>query len=455
MKSSSGAVLSVRGSVVRIEYKDDHPEIHEIVTMEENPKVALEVYSSSQNEIFTCISLTDPSLLYRGARVKRTGSSLQVPIGLELLGRLVDLFGNPIDGLGEIRTKEKTSVFRPAPAYEELDYRNEFLETGIKVIDFFTPMRKGGKIGVFGGSGVGKTVLLSELMHNIAVFHKGVSVFTGIGERIREGAELYETLAQTKVLPNVALVYGQMNESAAVRFRVGQTGVTLAEYFRDVHKRDVLFFIDNIYRFVQAGNEVSTLLDTIPSEEGYQSTLSSEVGAFQERLASTRNASITSVQAIYVPADDLSDSGVQAIVPYFDSVVTLSRVVSQEGRRPSVDILNSSSSLVQSSILGLTHYEALLQAEKLLKHYSYMQRIVSIMGESELSVEDRTLFYRAKKLLNYMTQDLFVVSDQTGKQGKYIKRDKTINDVVAILNGQLDRVPEQALLYIGDLSELR
>jgi F-type H+-transporting ATPase subunit beta len=336
-----------------------------------------------------------------------------------------------------------------------LDYRNEFLETGIKVIDFFTPMRKGGKIGVFGGSGVGKTVLLSELMHNIAVFHKGVSVFTGIGERIREGAELYETLAQTKVLPNVALVYGQMNESAAVRFRVGQTGVTLAEYFRDVHKRDVLFFIDNIYRFVQAGNEVSTLLDTIPSEEGYQSTLSSEVGAFQERLASTRNASITSVQAIYVPADDLSDSGVQAIVPYFDSVVTLSRVVSQEGRRPSVDILNSSSSLVQSSILGLTHYEALLQAEKLLKHYSYMQRIVSIMGESELSVEDRTLFYRAKKLLNYMTQDLFVVSDQTGKQGKYIKRDKTINDVVAILNGQLDRVPEQALLYIGDLSELR
>jgi F-type H+-transporting ATPase subunit beta len=246
-----------------------------------------------------------------------------------------------------------------------------------------------------------------------------------------------------------------MNESAAVRFRVGQTGVTIAEYFRDQAKTDVLFFIDNIYRFVQAGNEVATLLSTIPSEDGYQATLAGEMGAFQERLVSTKNASITTVQAIYVPADDLSDSGVQAIVPYFDSVVTLSRQVYQEGRHPSVDILNSSSSLATPSILGLEHYEALLEAEKLLKHYNYMQRIVAIMGESELSVEDRTLFYRAKKLLNYMTQDLFVVADQAGVPGKYVPRAKVIKDVVAILSGQVDSVPEDKLLYIADLSEMK
>ncbi|MDP2671058.1 MAG: F0F1 ATP synthase subunit beta [bacterium] len=452
---SFGHILSVRGNVVEVEYKKDQPERHELLSLEDNQEIALEVYSSLPSDIFVCISLTDPNKLSRGSKVVRTGASLKVPVGPQLLGRLVNLFGQPIDGLEKLKTAETREVYRGSPNYDEVRSGTEFLETGIKIVDFFTPVKKGGKIGVFGGSGVGKTVLLSELMHNIAVFHKGVSVFTGIGERIREGHELYETLAQTKVLPNVALVYGQMNESAAVRFRVGQTGLTFAEYFRDEQKKDVLFFIDNIYRFVQAGNEVSTLLNTIPSEEGYQATLAGEMGAFQERLVSTKEGSITSVQAIYVPADDLSDAGVQAIVPYFDSVVTLSRVVYQEGRHPSVDILTSSSSLVQASILGLEHYEALLEAEKLLKHYTYMQRIVSIMGESELSVEDRLLFYRAKKLLNYMTQDIHVVADQTGVPGKYIKREKTVKDVSAILGGQVDQVPEERFLYIGDLSELK
>lgn len=455
MKESFGQILSVKGNIIEVEFRADPPSIHEVLTLETDHSIVLEVYSSQSDNTFICISLSNPNKLTRGIRLVRTGKSLQVPIGPGMLGRLVDVFGNPLDGKGPLKVTETTPVYKDSPVYEDVSFTNEFLETGIKVIDFFTPMRKGGKIGVFGGSGVGKTVLLSELMHNIAVYHKGVSVFTGIGERIREGHELYETLAQTKVLPNVALVYGQMNESAAIRFRVGQTGVTQAEYFRDIEKKDVLFFIDNIYRFVQAGNEVSTLLNTIPSEEGYQATLASDVGAFQERLVSTKDASITSVQAIYVPADDLSDSGVQAIVPYFDSVVTLSRTVYQEGRHPSVDILNSSSSLVQSSILGLEHYEALLQAEKLLKHYTYMQRIVSIMGESELSLEDRTLYYRAKKLLNYMTQDLSVVADQSGAPGKYVKRKKTIADVGAILVGQLDRIPEDKLLYIGDLSEVK
>ena len=451
---TNGRVHSVKGTVVEVEYREDRPARHELLTLEEDKSVALEVYSSLPNDIFTCICLSDPRKLYRGAKVIRTGDTLKVPIGNALLGRLVDIFGNPIDGAGPLPKTERQSVYREAPSYGDVDFKNEFMETGVKIIDFFTPVRKGGKIGVFGGSGVGKTVLLTEMMHNIAVFHKGVSVFTGIGERIREGHELYETLRETKVLPNVALIYGQMNESAAIRFRVGQTGVTIGEYFRDVEKKDVLFFIDNIYRFVQAGNEVSTLLSTIPSEDGYQATLAGEMGAFQERLVSTKESSITTVQAIYVPADDLSDSGVQAIVPYFDSVVTLSRGVYQEGRHPSVDILASSSSMAQPSIIGLEHYEALLEAEKLLKHYVYMERIVAIMGESELSVEDRTLFYRAKKLLNYMTQDLFVVADQSGKPGKYVKRDKVIQDVIAILGGHVDEVPEDAFLYIGDLSEV-
>jgi len=302
---------------------------------------------------------------------------------------------------------------------------------------------------------VGKTVLLSELMHNIAVFHKGISVFAGIGERIREGQELYQTLQQTKVLPNVALVFGQMNESAARRFRVGFSATTIAEYFRDEEKKDVLFFIDNIYRFVQAGNELSTLLNTIPSEDGYQATLDSEVGAFQERLVSTQQGSITSVQAIYVPADDISDAGVQAIVPYFDSVVSLSRTVYQEGRHPSVDILASSSSLIDPTVIGYEHYEAAIEAEKLLKRYTYLQRIVSIVGESELSLEDRILFHRAQKLLNYMTQDLYVVQDQSGQPGKFVKKDKTVLDVRDILAGKLDNADENQLLYIGDLEDLQ
>src|SRR3990172_12652808 len=292
-------------------------------------------------------------------------------------------------------------------------------------------------------------------MHHIAFYYKGVSVFACIGERIREGHELYETLKETNVLPHVAMVYGQMNETAAVRFRVGFTAVALAEYFRDTKKQDVLFFIDNIYRFVQAGNELSTLLNTIPSEDGYQATLAGEIGAFQERLISTQEASITSVQAIYVPADDLTDAGVQAIVPYFGSVVTLSRQVYQEGRHPSVDILTSSSSLIEPNVLGYEHYDAVLEAEKLLKRYTYLQRIVSIVGEAELSVEDKILYYRARKLLNYMTQDLFVVADQIGRPGKYIKKQKTIADVRDILAGRVDNVPEETLLYIGDLSQLK
>ncbi|MEX0621375.1 MAG: F0F1 ATP synthase subunit beta [Candidatus Woykebacteria bacterium] len=450
-----GHVKSIRGDIVEVESAGKGLARHDLLTLSDDQQVRLEVYSSTVNESVLCISLTDPSHISRGMRVGKIESSLQVPIGDAMLGRVVNLFGNPIDGLGQMVVPERASIYRGRPTYDQISSNVIIQETGIKVIDFFTPIRKGGKIGLFGGSGVGKTVLLSELMHNIAFFHKGVSVFAGIGERIREGHELYETLKTTKVLPHVAMIFGQMNEAAAVRFRVGFTAVALAEYFRDTKKQDVLFFIDNIYRFVQAGNELSTLLNTIPSEDGYQATLAGEIGAFQERLVSTKESSITSIQAIYVPADDLTDSGVQAIVPYFESIVTLSREVYQEGRHPSVDILASSSSLIEPGVLGYEHYDAVLEAEKLLKRYTYLQRIVSIVGEAELSVEDKILYHRSKKLLNYMTQDIFVVADQMGKEGKYIKKENTISDVRDLLSGRLDNVPEEALLYIGDLSQLR
>jgi F-type H+-transporting ATPase subunit beta len=309
-------------------------------------------------------------------------------------------------------------------------------------------------VGLFGGSGVGKTVLLSELMHNVAFFHKGVSVFAGIGERIREGHELYETLKEKNILPSVTLVFGQMNEPAVTRFKVSSSAATLAEYFRDVEKKDVLFFVDNTYRFVQAGNELSTLLGEIPSEDGYQPTLESEIGVFQERLVSTLNGSITSIQTVYVPADDLTDSGVQALMPYFDSIIVLSRAVYQENRHPSVDILTSSSSMVNAKVLGQEHYETFLEAEKTLKKHAYLQKIVSIVGESELSSSDRIIYRRARKIINFMTQDLFVISDQTGAPGKYIKREKTVEGVKEILSGRLDDVPEESFLYIGDLSDL-
>jgi F-type H+-transporting ATPase subunit beta len=454
MKEAFGHVTSIRGDIVEVEFKESPPARHELLTLAEDPNVRLEVYSTTGYDKVVCISLSDPTRLYRGAKIQKTGKGLEVPLGEQLLGRVIDLFGNPMDNLGEIHSSTKGSIYRDAPSYDQVAVTKEFFETGIKVIDFFTPIPKGGKIGLFGGSGVGKTVLLSELMHNITVFQKGLSVFAGVGERIREGHELYERLADSKILPNVALVFGQMNESAAVRFRVGFTAMALAEYFRDSLGKEVLFFIDNVYRFVQAGNELATLLNSIPSEDGYQATLAGEIGVFQERLASTKGASITSVQAIYVPADDLTDAGVQAIFPYFDSVVTLSRAVYQEGRHPSVDVLASSSSLIEPSVLGLEHYEAVLDAEKLLKRYTYLQRIVSIVGEAELSIEDRILFHRARKLLNYMTQDLFVTADQAGRPGKFVKREKTISDVRSILAGNLDDVQEEALLYIGDLREL-
>ena len=449
----SGKVRTIKGDVVEVEFLAEKPLQHELLIFKDNPETKLEVYYVGLNNRAVCLCLEGVENLYRGAEIQRTGEAIKIPVGDQALGRVMDVFGNPIDSLGELMLENLGTVFRPAPKFQDVGSSKEILETGIKVIDFFTPFKKGGKVGLFGGAGVGKTVLLSELMYNVSTFHQGISVFAGVGERIREGHELYELISSKGILNNVALVFGQMNENAATRFRVGFSALRLAEYFRD-QERDVLFFMDNFYRFVQAGNEISTLLDTIPSEDGYQATLASDVGSFQERLVPTNRGSITSVQAVYVPADDLTDSGVQSALPYFDSSIILSRKVQEEGRYPSVDILNSSSSLIDPSIIGYDHYEAVIEAEKLIKRFSDLDRLVSIVGESELAPEDRALYHRAKKLLNYMTQDLLVVSETTGKRGSFVPRGRTIMDVKEIISGKLDQIPDEKFTDIKDLSEI-
>jgi len=449
-----GYIISIKGEIVEVEFYKNPPFVGEILTLETDPNTLMEVHSISVQKTFLCLSLTGPEKLFRGVAVKRTEKKLEVPVGKELLGRVIDIFGNPRDGLAPLKIGEKREVYQSPPPYQEIIPGKELIETGIKLIDFFTPLKKGEELGIFGGAGLGKTVLLLELMHNVAFLKKGISVFAGLGERIREGHELYETLRKTNVLSSASLIFGQMNESAAVRFKVGFVAAAIAEYFRDSYKENVLFFIDNVYRFLQAGNELSTLLSVIPSEDGYQPTLNSEIGKLEERLISTKNGSITSIQAIYVPADDITDSGVQAVLPYFDSIAVLSRDVYQEGRYPAIDILASSSSVIDPAILGHEHCEVLLEAKKILERHKDLQQIVSIVGEAELSIENRAIYRRAKKILNFMTQNLFTVEEQTGIRGQYVKREETIKGVKAILEGELDQIPEESFLFIGELKDL-
>jgi len=450
--SKTGKIVSINGDIVEVNFSEENFILGEILVLEEDPKIKLEVIGTTEKGNLLCLLLKKANL-YRRAKIQRTGKKFEIPVGIELLGRAIDVFGNPIDELLTIETKEKKSIYQHSPAYKETVLTKEIFETGIKVIDFFAALTRGGKIGIFGGAGLGKTIILSELMHNIVLKEQGLVVFAGIGERTREGAELYETLKNTGVLSSAVLVFGQMKESPAIRFKVGQTSATIAEYFRDNHKIDVFFFADNIYRFLQAGSELSAMIENIPSEGGYQPTLESEIGNLQERLVSTKKAAITSIQAIYVPADDISDPAVQAVIPYFNSTVFFSRDVYQEGRYPAIDLL-SSSSVAPLEVLGKEHYQALLEAKKTLERYNQLKRIVSIVGEAELSFEDRIIFHRARKILNFMTQDFFVVSDQTGRPGKYVKREKTIEGVKKILDGSLDRLPDDILLNIGDLDEI-
>lgn len=451
-----GKIIGIKGHVVEVEFLKDRPSLHDIIVLEEDPTVKMEVYSSSGPSSYFCLLFSSTNSVKRGAFVINTQESLKIPVGEGLLGRVIDIFGNPKDGLGEIQKTEMRSIYQDAPKYEDIQVKPEVFETGIKVLDMFAPTIKGGKIGLFGGAGVGKTILLTEIVHNVIILGKNnsVSVFAGVGERTREGQELHESLKEAKVLPSVSLVLGAMGENSSVRFLTGFSAVTLAEYFRDELNRDVLFFIDNIFRFAQAGNELSMLMDTIPSEDGYQPTLDSEMASFHERLSSTKSNSITSIEAIYIPNDDILDQGVQAVFPYLDSIIVLSRAVYQEGRLPAIDILSSTSSALHPAVVGEAHATVALRAQNLLKKAVALERIVALVGESELSHDDQLIYQRAKKLRNFMTQSFFVAENQTGRKGVYVPRKTTVEDVNAILNGIYDDVPEEKFLYIGSAKEI-
>lgn len=450
----TGTVIAIRSNVVEVEFLDKKPAIYEILVLEEAPEVKLEVYSSASSHSFYCLALTTTIGMSRGKRVIATGKLIQFPTGKSMLGRAVNAFGEPVDGLGVIDEKDFTFVYRKKVG-EDFDYERKILPTGIKVIDLFTPLIRGGKMGLFGGAGVGKTLLLTETLNNIVGAAKGksVSVFAGVGERTREALELRQSLKDIGTLALSSLVFGPMGESAASRFLSAFSALTLAEHFRD-QGYDVLFFVDNVFRFAQSGQELSTLTRNLPSEDGYQPTLSSEMADFHERLASKPNAVLTSIEAIYVPADDLLDSGVQAIFPYLDSTVVLSRAVYQQGILPAVDILGSSSSSLNPDLVGVEHFKTALAAKSLLKEAASLERIVSLVGVAELSPEDRSRYIRAKKLTNFMSQRFFVAASQKGERGRFIDPSVTIRDVKDILAGKYDDFDEESFLFIGSATEL-
>lgn len=451
-----GKVISVKGQIIEVEFLEDKPRIYDVLLAKDDPTIKMEVYTSASPTSFYCLALTHVSILHHGSIVESTGQPIRIPVGPEMLGRVVDTLGEPQDGQGEINAKEFRPMIAEALSFANVTIPKDILQTGIKVVDFFTPIVKGGKVGLFGGAGVGKTVIISEIIHNLVILNpeENVSIFTGVGERTREGEELYQTLIESKVMQGVSLIYGSMGENPALRFRTAFTGVTLAEYYRDSMGKDVLFFIDNIFRFAQSGYELSTLMNAIPSEGGYQATLASEMASFHERLVSTKKNAITTFEAIYVPADDLTDSGVQAIFPYLDSGLILSRAVYQQGRFPAIDILASNSSALNPDTVGDEHYQTALDAQALLKRAMSLERIVALIGESELSSEDQTVYKRAKMLKNYMTQNFTVVEQQTEKKGVFVTVKDTVADVRAILNGKTDLLKPEDLLYIGTLRDV-
>ncbi len=449
-----GYIKSIHGQIVLIEHKGNPiPKLHEVLTTPETRNVKMEVYAHVDQYLMYCLSLTPVDNLTRGTELISTGKPITVPVGKELLGRVINLTGDPLDGLGELKSIKERSIYTDTLSYEGVTSDNTLLETGIKQIDFFTPFLRGGKIGMIGGAGVGKTILLTEIIRNLLSTHEGIAIFAGIGERIREGHELHLSLKNSGVLNKTALIFGQMNENAVVRFLTAWSATSLAEYFRDEEKKDVLFFVDNVYRFIQAGSELSTLIEQIPSELGYQPTLETEIASFESRLSSTKDAFITSVQNIYVPADEISDPGVKAIMAYLDASVVLSRNRASLGMYPPIDIFLSSSNSLSRKILGTKHFEVASEALQLLNEYERLSRIVAVIGEQELSVDNQTIFKRGKLLLYYMTQPFFVTENQTGRKGVYVKRADVISDVTTLLEGKYDATPPDHLLYIGTIKE--
>ena len=432
------------------------PKIRDALTVENGGKTCvMEVASHIGADTVRCIMLGPCEGLSRGAKVVATGDVIKVPVGECTLGRMFNVLGNPIDGKPAPQSEEKWGIYRPAPDFEQQSPVAEVLETGIKVIDLMEPYAKGGKIGLFGGAGVGKTVLIQELIHNVAMEHGGYSIFTGVGERSREGNDLWREMQASGVSDKTALVFGQMNEAPGVRMRVALTGLTMAEYFRDARKKDVLLFIDNIFRFVQAGSEVSTLLGRMPSAVGYQPTLANEMGELQERIASTRNGSVTSVQAVYVPADDLTDPAPATVFAHLDATTVLSRKIAEQGIYPAVDPLESTSRVLEAEIVGKEHYETARRVQETLQKYSELQDIIAILGMDELSEADKLTVYRARKVQRFLSQPFHVAEKFTGVKGVYVPVAETVKGFKAILDGEMDEYPEAAFYNVGTLDDVR
>ncbi len=450
-----GKVVQVIGPVLDIRFEDGHlPELLNAIEIQSGDrKIVAEVAQHIGDNVARCISMHATDGMVRGLEAVDTGSPITVPVGNECLGRIFNLLGQAIDEQPDPQTAERWPIHRPAPSYEDQESSAEILETGIKVVDLICPYAKGGKIGLFGGAGVGKTVLIMELINNVAKQHGGLSVFAGVGERTREGNDLYNEMKESGVINKTALVYGQMNEPPGARMRVGLSGLTMAEYFRDRENQDVLLFIDNIFRFTQAGSEVSALLGRMPSAVGYQPTLATEMGALQERITSTKKGSITSVQAVYVPADDLTDPAPATTFAHLDATTVLSRAISSLGIYPAVDPLDSTSRILSPETVGMEHYEVARSVQSILQRYKELQDIIAIMGMDELSDEDKLIVSRARKVQRFLSQPFSVAEQFTGMQGKYVPLKETIRGFKEIIEGKHDDLPESAFLFVGTIDE--
>lgn len=455
MKTLEGKVCQIMGPVVDIRFHDGLPALYTAIEIELNhQKLVVEVAQHIGDDIVRCISMGATDGLVRGTKAIATNQSILVPVGKETLGRLFNVLGEPIDDKGPVLTSMKLPIHRKAPSYNQQNTKTEILETGIKVIDLLCPYAKGGKIGLFGGAGVGKTVLIQELISNIATEHGGISVFAGVGERTREGNDLYHEMTESGVISKTCLVFGQMNEPPGARMRVALSGLTMAEYFRDVEGQDVLLFIDNIFRFTQAGSEVSALLGRMPSAVGYQPTLATEMGQLQERITSTKKGSITSVQAVYVPADDLTDPAPATTFTHLDAKTVLDRNIASLGIYPAVNPLESSSRLLDPQVVGQKHYQVALQVQQILQRYKELQDIIAILGMDELSEEDKIVVNRARRIRNFLSQPLHVAESFQDVKGIYVPLKDTIESFEAILKGEYDNLPEQAFMYVGTIDDV-
>lgn len=453
---TKGKIIQVLGPVVDVRFDSGElPSINEALTVHnDGERQVMEVSQHVGNRTVRCIMLSPSEGISRGLDVEATGAPISVPVGEETLGRMFNVLGDAIDGKGTVEGQEKWAIHRAPPSFEEQSPVQEILETGIKVIDLLAPYAKGGKIGLFGGAGVGKTVLIQELIRNIATEHGGYSIFTGVGERTREGNDLWNEMSESGVIKKTALVFGQMNEPPGARMRVALTGLTMAEYFRDHEHQNVLLFIDNIFRYVQAGSEVSALMGRMPSAVGYQPTLANEVGALQERITSTKSGSITSVQAVYVPADDLTDPAPATTFSHLDATTVLSRKIVEQGIYPAVDPLESNSRILEPDVVGEKHYDVARRTQEILQRYKELQDIIAILGMEELAEEDKRIVARARKIQQFFSQPFFVAEPFTGKEGRYVPLSETVRGFEAILNGEMDEYPETAFSMVGTIDEV-